>query len=416
MPIFLTLSRFIFGYVRFIIGAANSGRLLGLLTANRVPYWGARRLEDGRLLLFVPYRRRKYADYLAGRAEAEILERRETGLPTVFKRYHLRVGLALGMLLAGGMLFGATRFVWEIDIVQDSGLPHWEIMNALRGAGLRIGSRVGGIDAQRVEKACVTSDGNIAWAAVNLDGTCAHIEVLARTAPPDVIGRYDPVNIVAARTGNIVTIDVQQGLRVVKRGDGVTKGQLLVSGVIDSRVVGYRPVHASANVMAQTSREFDFYIPVTQTQTVSTGKTAVQYKFGLQTAQVALYLRPYGGFAAYSRTQSEQQVVLFGAIRLPLYIVKYTYSESEQQQSEIDAGAAYQLAAASLARAVNGPGGLSQQGALVQSAEYSQTLEDGQYVVRFYLTCLENIASEVRVTMSDIGDSSQYFPGVKPPR
>ncbi len=122
------------------------------------------------------------------------------------------------------------------------------------------------LDVERVERGCLRQLDTLSWMSVNLQGCTACVEVREKDKKPEIM-RLEPANIKAARDGVITDIRVRQGFTQIKKGSGVVKGQLLVSGVNQTGQGGTRFVRADADILAEYTEEktldlpaaFDYY-------------------------------------------------------------------------------------------------------------------------------------------------------------
>jgi similar to stage IV sporulation protein len=80
-----------------------------------------------------------------------------------------------------------------------------------------------------------------------------------------------PCNLVASRDGQIVSILVKDGVRYVKKGQTVQEGDLLVGGIVDTRL-GYYVVHAKAEILARITDVVSHTVPLVSEQSVRTGR------------------------------------------------------------------------------------------------------------------------------------------------
>ncbi|MBO7274174.1 MAG: sporulation protein YqfD, partial [Clostridia bacterium] len=71
-----------------------------------------------------------------------------------------------------------------------------------------------------------------------------------------------PANLVATRDGQIEYFELYRGNAVVKVGQAIKAGELLVSGVYDSQTEGFRWTRAAGRVMARTERTIRVEIPL----------------------------------------------------------------------------------------------------------------------------------------------------------
>lgn len=189
------------------------------------------------------------------------------GIPSLFFSLRRRPGLAVGALLAVFLLVLSGRFVWSVQIKGNTALSTEEVLELLDSCGLSVGSYVPTIRAGELENRVLLATDRLSWISVNLDGTVAHVQVIER-----VEGEYEgeapekakyPANLIAAKDGQIEYLELYRGEAVIKTGQAVKKGDLLVSGIYDSRTSGFRYTRAAGRVYARTEHTFTVEIPLT---------------------------------------------------------------------------------------------------------------------------------------------------------
>ena len=105
----------------------------------------------------------------------------------------------------------------------------------LSECGLDIGKRWRGIDLGLVETSVLSENGELAWVNINRRGTVAYVEIKEskshsyNTENPQNVG-----NIVAERDCVIEEIVVKKGVANVSVGDVVRRGEVLISGIIET--------------------------------------------------------------------------------------------------------------------------------------------------------------------------------------
>ena len=255
-------------------------RALNVLMKNNVPFYGVK-AEGGGLVGFClePDAFRKY---VALTAEMTIEDERVTrrGLFAFASGYKMRIGFFIGAVLCAALLAASSFFVWDINVSGQTGLSEKEILKTLEGYGLYIGAYIPNIDTMRLENELVIDTEELSYASINLRGTVAEVVVRERKEK-DVENISLPSNLVANCDGQIESIEVRGGMPTVKKGQIVKKGQLLVSGVIDSQAVGYRLVRARGEIYARISRSFTAEVPLVREKKSRTGekKTRVTIRF-----------------------------------------------------------------------------------------------------------------------------------------
>ena len=116
-----------------------------------------------------------------------------------------------------------------------------------------------------------------AWLWIHLDGNKATVSVKERTPIPDMVSAEDYSNCVASRDGVVVGIMPRKGRQIVKIGDVVKKGDLLISGISETKTGEVRYVHADGIVMAKTWYTKNGIYNHTRTDRYLTGKSKKVY-------------------------------------------------------------------------------------------------------------------------------------------
>ena len=124
----------------------------------------------------------------------------------------------------------------------------------------------------------------IAWITVNVEGSRVTAIIEEAVPPPAVVEDGIPTNLVAAETGFITRVEVQNGNAVVKPGDSVQTGDLLVSGIMDNKVGESRTAHARGQVYAQVRARLEIFTPYKQSGYVLRGIARRRYLkiFGIE--------------------------------------------------------------------------------------------------------------------------------------
>jgi similar to stage IV sporulation protein len=183
------------------------------------------------------------------------------GIPVIFERYKHRYGIIVGMLAALALVFLSCNFIWEIRVTGNESIPSAEIKEMLRGYGFSVGAYIPSVNTDRIENRVLMETDTVSWISVNITGTVAEVQIRERSAPELDDGDTSPANLGASKAGIIEEVRIYSGNVVVKAGQYVEKGALLVSGLYDSDRVGFRYTTASGAVLARTVSEYTVEIP-----------------------------------------------------------------------------------------------------------------------------------------------------------
>ncbi len=200
----------------------------------------------------------------------EIKLERGIGLPFLFKRYKYRVGAFAGFFIMCAIIYSSLCVVWDIRIVGNDNVSELEVIRELEGAGLSVGKRIDMLDVDEIENRMLIKSDNISWVSINIIGTVANVEVREKQKVPDKI-EAKPSNLIATQNGEIVSLEVYTGKPVVKIGDIVSKGDILVSGIYDSPNFGFRLRPSRGKIFAKTSHRIEIEIPYEYQEKVYTG-------------------------------------------------------------------------------------------------------------------------------------------------
>lgn len=194
------------------------------------------------------------------------------GLSFKIYPYRKRWGLVLGGLCCTGVIAVLSSFVWDISVSGNDKLSTPQIRRILSDVGISTGVQRLSFDSNACEiKAKLLLD-NLAWISIEREGSRVYVKVSERVVAdePDV-PITTPCNIVADFDGQLIKAEVFKGTLAANKGDGIRKGQLLVSGAVADGGGNMLYLHADGNFIAQCKEEHEFYIPFSSTEKIADG-------------------------------------------------------------------------------------------------------------------------------------------------
>ena len=237
-----------------VFGAYVEG-LLNAAALSAIALWDVRCVDDCTVRL-----RMYETDYPALEALSEkcMCELKPIGLSGGSRDRKLlrrRVWLLVFLLLMGLLLFVSSLFIWEIEVVGNEQLTDGQVLRALSRCGVDSGTCRYSVSADLVRSQMLRELPELAWMTVNISGSRAVAVVMERQEKPEIYAESAPADIVAARTGIVRRLSVENGRPVVHGGQSVLAGETLVSAEMDSLSNGSKYVRARAQVLADTWRE-----------------------------------------------------------------------------------------------------------------------------------------------------------------
>ena len=130
----------------------------------------------------------------------------------------------------------------------------------------------------------------IAWLGVNVRGSRVYVEITERIDTESVPHlTEEKCNLVASKDGVIEKLEVGQGQTMVKKGDGVREGDVLVSGIMDSAYGGFRLVHSYGEVYARTEYTATKEYQLNYIEKEYSGEEKVRFGLNLFGNKIELY-------------------------------------------------------------------------------------------------------------------------------
>lgn len=255
------------GAVRIEIVGKMPERFINLCMAQEIYLWGIIETEN-KLYAYVLLPDFFRIRPLVKKSQCRIRVLAYHGLPFLMKRVKRRKMMVAGFVLFLAALQILTSYIWFIDITGVKTISREALQTILAANGLRVGAVKQHIQVKSVENAIQTSIPEVAWAGLTFQGTRAMIEVVEKTAAKEE--DKSPADIVALRDGIVAEAIVLTGEPVVKKGDTVRKGDVLIRGM-----TGQQPVRARGIIKARTWYESYSEAGFTEAKRERTGRQLV---------------------------------------------------------------------------------------------------------------------------------------------
>ncbi len=330
----IKLLRWLKGYVSFTVLGAFAERFLNLVTRAGIGIWDIQ--KRGEILtahtLARDYKRLRVPARKSG-VRLRIGKRR--GLPFHTRKYRRRIGLLIGIAVFFGFIIFMSQFIWSVEVAGNKDVSQFEILKALGSEGIKVGAFKNNIDVTQAKQRILLKLNDLSWIAINISGTTASVEVRERTPEPEMEPIDKPCNIVAAKPGQILKMEVYDGEALVKKGDTVKEGEIIVSGIIEDKFGKNTLKHAGATIIAQVQEQREYDIPLMTEITRYTGKERTKRLLSFLNTEVPIWFCGSTDFN-YRLETSEKPLSLFG-IPLPMNYKQELYREVVRQKVPVTA-------------------------------------------------------------------------------
>ncbi|MCK9479965.1 MAG: sporulation protein YqfD [Firmicutes bacterium] len=392
----IRLLNLIKGCVTIVVEGAFPERFLNICARRGIYLWNVKRQDSLRVSANVSIKGFKMLRPIAKKTHCRVYIKKRSGMPFHLHKHRKRKLFAAGMLFFVAALFVLTRFIWVIDVAGNNDIAAEQITNVLFEAGLRPGTPNSKVDILYLQNFAMTKLEKIAWIGINIKGTTAFVEIKERILKPEIFQKDTPCNIVAKNDGVIELIDAVNGNRLVNAGDVVSKGQLLISGVIDSQIgEGVRYLHADGEVLATTWREISVDIPQFEEIRTRTGRSKSKHGLKIFNFYVNFFLNDRISYANYDRISYVKNFSIGKSFALPVSFHYDNYYEIDVTQREYDKTEAIALAEGEAFEHVKG-----------LQIKNSYKLVEGNKLKMTY-ECLENIVEKKAILREDAKDGGE---------
>lgn len=317
----LRMIQYMMGYVRFRADGGSPERFLNLASRSEIALWKIKS-KGGVLYASVLARNFRRLHPLAVAAGVTLTREAEIGLPFRAKRFRKHVGVLVGVLFFMGLVWFFSSFIWEIDVAGNQTVSTAQVEHVLEDLGLKPGAFSMFLQVRYIQNGLLLRIPDLSGVTINLHGSTAYVRVRERRYPPDIVPASLPCNIKAARDGQIIRMETSEGKPLVKDGEAVTAGQLLISGMVEDKDGAVRILHAQGTAVARTKRDISVTVPFHATVRSETGQASKRYSLDMFGYGIPLYFGAMKG--DYDRFIYTNRLEFFG-VRLPVSVTAHVY-------------------------------------------------------------------------------------------
>ena len=265
------------GTVRLRMHGTSPERFLNLCALAGLDIWQVSS-ETNALLFSMEIRDFRQCRPFAKKAGVRLHLVEKRGLPIFLWRNRGRKGWAVSFLFFFLLLFFLSRFVWQIDWSGNRRYTDNELNHYLQTLQIQEGIPKQRISCARLEEELRGKFEDITWVSARLHGTRLSIRLRESEVPVNREQESgEDCDLTAVSDAVITSVVVRSGIPLVKAGDIVKKGQLLVSGTVPitddggEAIASYR-VCADADIYGIRDRIEEKEVPLWHTIWTETGK------------------------------------------------------------------------------------------------------------------------------------------------
>lgn len=154
---------YIFGYVDVRIEGFFTERFVNMCFAKGIFLWKLSRKSSIQIEARISISDFKKLHKIAKKTKCKVAISSKKGLPFLLHKYKKRKIFAITLLVVAILIFGLTRFVWNIDILCDNPEISKDILRILSETGIKEGTATSKIDTQKAINAICLAREDISW-------------------------------------------------------------------------------------------------------------------------------------------------------------------------------------------------------------------------------------------------------------
>jgi similar to stage IV sporulation protein len=278
----IKLWNYLTGYVIIKIVGEYGERLLNQAALKNIYLWDIKRADNDELTARINVRDFFRLARLAKKTRCRIYVLKRVGFIFIFSKLKKRKAFLLGALLFIGAVYLMSSFIWSMEIKCPDDDLSISVMEDLRQWGLKEGTFKYGLDKEYYINKLMNEYKNVAWAQIEIRGSKLTVELVKKQLPPK-LEQNTPCDIIASKDGIVEEIIHFKGEALVKPGQTVSKGDVLITGRIvlqqdcseqkDKGEGDILLVHAQGIIKARVWYQKAVKVPLVKTKKTPTGKS-----------------------------------------------------------------------------------------------------------------------------------------------
>ncbi len=328
---FKILLSYILGYVTIEIEGYFIERFINICNDQKIFLWNMQRKHSTIVQINIGIKDFKRIKRIAKKTKCRVKIQKKRGMPFILNKYKKRKIFAIFFAIIIIAIIILSNFIWNIDIEGNEKISKEEILKTLSENNFKIGTSKLKLNKKEIINKIRLDRDDIAWIGIEINGTNAKVKIAEADLKPEIIPEDEFCNIVATKDAMIVKVNAQNGTAVVKEGDLVTKGTVLIQGWLEGQFTGIRYVHANGEVQAKVWYSQKVKVPLKQIKKIQTGKQESKYSVKINNFEINL---PKGvpKFQNYDTIDTSKKLKLFSDFYLPVEINTKTYQEYENKE------------------------------------------------------------------------------------
>ncbi len=231
----ILLERFIkwlYGYLYVKIKGNFPERFLNLCSARNIQIWNIQKTENG-YQFCICIKDFKKLSFIARKTKTRPYIIKRMGFPFYVNKIKKRQGFLIGGIVFFVLLYSLSSFIWDIQLSGQYTYTKEALVKYLKTIDVYAGMKKKNVNCSDIETAIRETYKDIGWVSVELKGTKLFIKIQETNMPSLYVTDPIPKHLIASRDGIVNSIITRTGTPIVRVGDEVKKGDVLISGIVE---------------------------------------------------------------------------------------------------------------------------------------------------------------------------------------
>ena len=217
------------GIIKVNLRGERPERIINLALSRGIHIWDIKKTDDG-MHMKVKISGFEALENICEENNYSLEIVKKEGVPFLKGILTRRLGFWVGAVIFIAALYFMASFIWFIDVSGNQKVDKSRIIMTAARYGIYPGAPRWTFSRSEVEGAMLRDLSELAYVKIDIQGVKATIEVVEKIFPREEIS--GPCHIVAAKEGVVEEVLVLAGEAQVEVGKAVSKGDILISGVV----------------------------------------------------------------------------------------------------------------------------------------------------------------------------------------
>lgn len=323
------LFNYLIGFVNITVEGFFVERFINNCINNKMVLWNIKRKSSTLITTNVSIKDFINIRHMAKKTKCKLSINSKKGLPFIMHKYRKRRLLLLLIIPVILIILISSMYIWNIEIIGSDDINKNELISQLKEEGVYFGNKKSKINVKKVIDNIRLKRNDISWMSIDMKGTNIVINIVKAEPKPNIINENEYCNIVATKNGIITKITADNGTALVKKGDMVEKGDILIGGYMEGKFTDKRSLHAKGKVEAKVWYTKKAKSNYTREIIEETNNKKKRYSININNFKINLY-KTLPKFENYDTINETNKIKIFSNFYLPLQINKTTYIEQNK--------------------------------------------------------------------------------------